>query len=380
MSHLLWIVAAAVTICIATASCSGEADQRDGARAQERVIEAHVLPSTSVTEHDVDFVLYGLSGHGAVPWRDESVLLLDYGDKRLVALDSIGGVLTTFSRAGGGPGELMFPQFLVPLVDGGVGVVDGHKQALVTFTRSGSSANQWALDSLLGVSASRLTAVVQIDDTTWIFSERVEMPDSRYERVIKRVGDRSVAIDSVIAAPVKPTMYPCNVVVQTGQPPVFWPTLRWDASPRAMAVAVLTPYQFTFITRDTTRIIELPVKPREATKAEALLQRIGGTVRVGTTQCTLSREDALDQQTMAAQVPVIRSLRIAPDGDVWVERATAPGERTRIDVFDSDGTNVARLDGIGFPLMFINDSTYVAVDSTSDGLLAMRRWRVRRGR
>lgn len=331
-------------------------------------------PTAFLTDAEVDFSLMGLDRGGAIPVSDHEIALLDYLGKRVTVADTTGRVLRSMGAPGGGPGELRFPQMVVAMHGDVIGVIDGQKGTVVTFSRTGEPGKEVPLDSLFQVPARRLGKVRQVGAAEWHFSEVVYRDGTRHERLWRRSGDTLVPVDSTMPAPIRPTVYPCNVIDEGGQPPVFSPTLRWDASSGAAAWVTGTAYAVV-LAGQARRVVEQSVAPRRATRAAALLQRLGGTVRVGGTGCRLSAEDALSQRSMAAVIPVVDDVRVSPSGVAWVLRNGAEGEPSRIDVFAPTGVLTGRVTEVAFPLFFLTDSTYVAADSTADGP-GLRLWHV----
>ncbi|MCC6318308.1 MAG: hypothetical protein IT361_11520 [Gemmatimonadaceae bacterium] len=321
-------------------------------------------------DEDVDFVLERLDVGGAVPLGSGEFALLDYRGKQIVVFDTSGAMVRRFGRGGGGPGELLFPQGLVRMLDDRIGVVDGRKLALVVFSYSGVPMGQLPLDTLVDVSPTRLLGLRHVGPGRWLVAERISVGSQTYERLSLREGRRSIGIDSTQAATVKPTVYPCNVIVESGEAPVFWPTLRWDAAPGFHARTTRVEYQVALQGADR-HVAGLPIQPREADRVAALRERLGGTVQVGTIGCRLSRESALEQRSMASRIPVVRSLRVSPQHQVWVQRDAPHGTARPIDVFDASGHKIATMADAPMPLFFLTDTTFVSMEIGADSGVAL---------
>lgn len=334
-------------------------------REPEAVVHHQASSRIVIRESDVDFRIEGVERGGAIPLSDSTFALLDYRGRQVVVMDTMGVIVRRIGRAGGGPGEILFAQHLVRLRNG-IGVVDGAKDALVTFSLDGREPEQHSLKELLGTSAVRLTGLVQLDDSSWFFSENARLGATQYERLVRRSGSASVVVDSSPPVRSRSLVFPCNVTVAAAGPPVYFPTLRWTSDNRGRSFTVVSDaYNIRY---SGTATISLPVLPRAASASEAKRLPLGSTVKTPSASCELTSEAALEQRGMAPTIPVIARVVASPDGWLWVLREAPPVRQGIVDRFDATGRHVDSSPAVPFPAFFLTDSTYVSAKFTDDGV------------
>ena len=328
-------------------------------------------------ESDIDFPLEGLDDGGIASLGKGRFALLDYRGKHVRVFDRTGAPVDTLGSAGGGPGEFLFPQRLVPLLDG-VGVLDGQKQAIVRFDAAGAVLPALPLDSIVGVAAPRITGLRQVAADAWAYSALEPAPGRWREGLYLRTSTGVRPLASTPTARAVPIRMPCNVILPE-EPPVFWPTVRWDA--RGAQVVAAHDASDTLWTRsaDAATAIVLGLPAREPTASDALVLAIGFEVHASGSSCRLTREQALEQRTMAPTLPSITRVLVSPSGETWVLPAAARGATRTVRVVSVDG-HVDSLPGAAMPVAFLDDTLYLASEEDADGLAALRRWRVRSAR
>lgn len=328
------------------------------------------------SEEDAPFLFEGIDeGLAVAAVSANSYAFLDYRGRRVVLLDTTGHVVRYLGRGGGAPGELRFPQSLVRIVNG-IGVIDGQKNALVTFDTGGRALGDLPLDTLLGVPAPRLTALRQLDNGDWAYSVIEHDAGRRAEALYLRHGRNSRLLARTEVAMTHPMMTPCGVELPS-EAPVFWPTMRWDAIGNEVAFASTLDYRIIVwraASGDST-VLSLPVPSPQAREADALELPIGVEVHAGGADCTLSRQDALRQRGMARVRPAIERIALGPSGELWVKLTTPSA--SGVTGYRHVGTNVDSLPSIAFPSAIGADGRFVALERNRDGEARLVRWQWR---
>lgn len=349
------------------------ADAPRAARAPELPVQQlGVLAS----EEDAPFLFEGIEeGLAVATVSANAFAFLDYRGRRVVLLDTTGHVVRYIGRGGGAPGELRFPQSLVRIRKG-IGVVDGQKNALVTFDTGGRALGDFPLDTLLGVPAPRLTGLRQLDNGDWAYSVVEHDAGRRSEALYLRRGRHARLLARTAVAATHPMMTPCRVELPS-EAPVFWPTMRWDAIRNDVAFASGEDYRIVVwrATSGDSTVFTLPVPPSQAREADALELPIGVEVHAGGADCTLSRQDALRQRGMARVRPAIARIALGPSG-VLCARLTVPSA-SGVAGYRHVGTSIDSLPSIAFPSAIAADGRFVAVERSRDGAARLVRWQWR---
>ncbi|MGH7128944.1 MAG: hypothetical protein ACREIV_10270 [Planctomycetaceae bacterium] len=72
----------------------------------------------------------------------------------------------------------------------------------------------------------------------------------------------------------------------------------------------------------------------------------------------------VDERGFARWVPAVRSIALAPGGELWVERQQPGVELGPIDTFDESGAYTGTLpEASPFPMLFLPDGRIVVVES-----------------
>lgn len=327
-------------------------------------------------EGGAEFAVDGaLAEQGAVAIDAGRLAILDYDQARIVELDTTGRIIRTFGRHGGGPGEIEEPRFLVR-TPAGLGVVDDQKYALVQFTLDGARAPELPLNSLVGVPTGILIGLAPLADGSWLFTVREKREGSWREALYRRAGGRTRELAATPTADLRPVQLPCGISL-SGEPPVFWPTLRWSARPMEATFAATAGDRITRwdAARDDSTVIASPSAPAKATSEAALALLPRTTVRLGNNGCELTPAEALRQRGMTPTRPVVERLLLSPAGELWVRsRGTDGAVFTRI----ISGASVDTLGGDPFPELFLSADRFVATGRDSAGDAALELWELHR--
>jgi len=343
---------------------AGAACQRDARRPPADPPDAPSAPlGILADEEEAPFAFEGIEdGLAVANLSSDSYAFLDYRGRRVVVLDTIGRVVRIVSREGGAPGELRFPQLLLRTVNG-LGVVDGQKNALVTFDTTGRHIGDLPLDTLIAVPAPRLTGMRQLANGAWVYSVIEQEKGERSEALYVRRGREVHLIARTPVATTHAMMTPCRVELPA-EPPVFWPTLRWDARDNEVAFVAVAGYRLVVwsgTTGDST-VHSLPTPKVVASEADALELPIGLEVHASGADCTLSRADALRQRGMASERPTVARVVVAPDGAVWARLAVPRDDG--ITGYRHRGTAVDSVRMAAFPVTFGKDGDFLAIEQS----------------
>lgn len=90
---------------------------------------------------------------------------------------------------------------------------------------------------------------------------------------------------------------------------------------------------------DDTRIVRRAIAPPAATPELTRLELGEGESWVigGGQECTVPPDEVIEKRGVAAHVPLIGALRLAPDGDLWVRRSDVGRDAAPIDIIDAAG-------------------------------------------
>jgi hypothetical protein len=152
----------------------------------------------------------------------------------------------------------------------------------------------------------------------------------------------------------------------SGMPPLFQPTLRWDATGGRTAIATDETYEVRVLEGGReVRILRRDIPPTPATK-ELALRQVGDAMQVrtegGVRRCL--PDDVVEQQGFAPVIPAISAIVVSPDGRLWVQRGGVRDEPKPIDIFSPDGEYEGTLPaGSPFPILFLPDGRIGAAET-----------------
>jgi len=284
-------------------------------------------------------------------------------DNRIHVFDADGVVQRSMGRRGGGPGETEFPSGLQLDGDGTVGVFDGGKGALLRWRPDGTVLAELRLNTARGqvwgaprLSRDTMHALLSADDST-----------STIHRLERWTSRDTVPIDSTVVPKPRMVRFAC---MGLALPPLFSPELEWTE--RNGLLAVTTQSRYVIDVRDGERLvrsIRRDIVPVAATPTDAnRLYPDGLKVRFGGGgECVTPSAEVGEKVGVAATIPVVRAIAIAPDASLWVERYTFAGETPSVDVFTADGTYVGTVTGRALPLGFLDgDRVLFAITNPDD--------------
>lgn len=340
------------------AACAGS----DGAPEVERTDSAGVVLVTSTGEDrplawafEPELVLGGEDFYRVSRWNvdadDRGVIhVLDREGKRVLRYRSDGTPLDPVGGAGGGPGEMEWPNVLDVAPDGRVSVSDFGRGRVITWAADGSLLEE-DTEADPGSTFQRL-----------VDGEVREVDEWGREKSVARLVYISSAGDTTTLAGLEWTGRPITLescgMSFSGMAPVFTPSLRWDASGARIAVVAGAAYDVRVSEAGTPTLrVRRRLAPPAATRELALVE-LGEGMRVGTEGGVRVCEsgDVVDQRGMADFTPLIEQVVVQPGGRLWVQRFVAGDDPGPIDIFEADGAYLGTLPaGTALPIGFLPD-------------------------
>ncbi len=294
---------------------------------------------------------------------------------RVHLFDATGTLLRTVGGRGGGPGEMEYPQGIAVERNGHLSAVDAAKSALVRWDAQGTPLPEQRLDLDYG----RVWGMVQPDgDDIYAAVDLIgeAMAVRRLERWAPTDTQR---IDSTVAPKPAMTRFRC---VGLALPPLFTGELTFAVGDDLVAVTQQSAYVVD-IHRNGARVrsVRRDVAPVNASAADAVkLYPEGLKVSFGGGgNCTTPATEVGEKLGVAPTLPLVRAMRFAPDGSLWVERYTFTGETPRTDVFDANGHYLGTVTGRSPPLGFLGpDTVLFQVTDEDDGTSVIGVFRITR--
>lgn len=273
------------------------------------------------------------------------IFLLDsWFGQRLQLIDTAGHLIRTLTRQGSGPGEVGQGVAISATGDGTVAIMDFSKTGLVRVRWNGEVLPILRLagyDLFGGARASADTVVVHTLET----SERTQPEHLRY---------RTATDTATLAAhtPERLGWLPFCRSGMEGLTPMLAPELLWTARGSVAAVSRTAEYRIDlFHAGRLTHTIRRDVAGRPGT-VEAVRRFFPEGKIIGGKNCVVPAEELAAKRGVARALQPIRRLAIDWTGRLWVERSTFPDETPRTDLFDSTGSYLGTLTGLGAPLGF----------------------------
>jgi hypothetical protein len=292
------------------------------------------------------------------------VYVLDFEANTIAVFDSTGQFVRTLGGTGGGPGELQFPNGIRAKDDGTVAVYDFAKDGLIRWGPDGS-----VLPTLRVKATSPLREVAFTGDglayswTSYAREDTVERSMLQVER-----GD-SVTSLATIERPRPELLEFRGCGIRMALPPLFSPDIVWTTNGRRIAWASGTQYEVAVLDSGGRRmLVRRDLPPRDATP-ELAQREVGDSLRVrgGTLRCAIAPDAVVEARGFAPVIPSIRSVSIARDGSLWVQRTTPRNDPPLIDVFSADGEYRGTLPaGSPVPLAFFPNGDIGAAKKSAD--------------
>ncbi len=292
------------------------------------------------------------------------VYVLDFEANTIAVFDSTGQFVRTLGGTGGGPGELQFPNGIRTKDDGTVAVYDFARDGLIRWGADGS-----VLPTLRVKATSPLREVAFAGDglayswTSYAREDTIERSMLQVER-----GD-SVTSLATIERPRPELLEFKGCGIRMALPPLFSPDIVWTTNGNRIAWTSGTQYEVAILDDGGRRmLVRRDLPPREAT-LELAQREVGDSMRIrgGTLRCVIAPDAIVEARGFASVIPSIRSVSIARDGSLWVQRTTPRNDPPLVDVFSPDGEYRGTLPaGSPVPIAFFPNGDIAAAKKSTD--------------
>jgi len=352
-------------------------------------VQAQQAPETRLTKPDARFPHELSSITGFLELPDGRVLVSDGIDETVLRIDLRTMKADTLSRTGSGPGEYKGPDLLYGLPAGGFLLVDLGNARLSFF----DAAFKYKESSPIarGNPATGLTMAIPdgVDSQGRIyFRSMMRNPDgSRADSGAVIRWDRSTekmdTVGKIKLGEVKVQSSGGSNSRSVSMSPIpYSPEDAWAVAPDGrLAIARAADYHLEWRPAGGAATVRgpavswKPVPVRDAEKREyAAEMRNGISVSVSMENGKMSTrmgrggraaDDRIPDLEWPASKPAFRAVRVAPDGNAWVERSVPANAPREYDVFGPDGKVRGkvilpagrRLVGFGKGVVYLRETT-----------------------
>jgi hypothetical protein len=286
------------------------------------------------------------------------ILLLDRAGRRVYIIEN-GNVQDSLFREGPGPGELLRPVSLTLDGDGNPAVFDRGKGVLER--RSLASGD---ILPTMRVGAGVVGGCVQVVSDRIAYKRLDATPTggARYALYTNRADEKPQLLANGPSFNTVQVDYPsCNRSLTAV--PHFTHLVPWSSNRSGILAVVPGPeYRIEiFVGTRRQRVVSRELQAMEVTRSLALAKLEDYSIG----DCPVPPSEALSGRGHADVIPAIRSLMLAPNGELWVEREPSADDRQRVDVFTPGGTYVGTLVDFPFPSAILGP-TQILVVSVDD--------------
>jgi len=286
------------------------------------------------------------------------IYVLDTDGHRLLVFDDEGRHLRTLGREGEGPGEIAWPIRLDVRPDGTALIEDIGRGRLHGFGPEGVPLET---DEQPMPNTRRVWGGEGHYSATSTIEENVEL-----HRFLRVVGADTTELERLTAPATGVIELESCGMALSGMSPLYSPNIVWDAwRDHAVARAGAT-YQVDVFDGSTRvaryrRAVE-PVKADRDLAQRELGEGMRMMTPAGVRECAW--DEVVEKRGYAEFVPAIRSLKVAPDGRIWVSRGGPRPEPTPTDILAADGTYLGTLPADApFPVGFLPDGRVLAIET-----------------
>lgn len=306
----------------------------------------------------------------------DRIYILDDEASSIAVFDDAGAPLATYGRRGGGPGEIGTGADLSVEPDGSIAVYDYARSAYVRFDTAGRPL---PIRQLPRDTAWSPDAVARALPNGFVFQTRRLKTDSLTRGLqLVTTNDTTMLLTQTIKVTMDASFGSCPVRLR-GIPPYFATEFAFDVSSPGLAVMRSHQWRVEWYREGRLADVWTRALPERPASLEVLAREAGEglTIRFNDQSCTTPLAEAADSRGMAATIPALRRIVVAPDGSLWAERWEPVEDTQRVDIIDGSGRYRGTLSGRGAPLGFLRGGRvlYAETDSRTD-VQSLVVWRV----
>jgi hypothetical protein len=289
--------------------------------------------------------------------------ILDAGNFRVLKFDGEGGLVSTFGREGGGPGEFQFPALLAVSPGGEIFVHDYGKAGLVRFAPDGEPLNPSPWGEPVAVSAMHAAP-----SGLMVAHRKYGGADAQDTvRVSVMTASDTTTIAYYVAPRNEQIMLESCGVGLAGLPRLLFPEMLVGGYGDRMAVSRIPEYVVDVFEGMTHVASFRRAIPNETATHERAIAELGEGMRIGVGGGDQVRvcdsEEVVEKRGYAPVVPQIAGVAVAPDGTIWVQRKGVGNEEAPIDIIDPSGAYTGTLPaGTPFPDAFLPNGNLLSVE------------------
>ncbi len=362
-ARLVLVVAAALT-----ASCTGERSSAD------RVLPWRVDLRWTVGGADNSQIsLSRVEAFQVASDGVDAIYVLDRLSHRVFVLDSNGLVRDTLGRQGAGPGELAAPWAVAVDRQGTVAVLDLGNRRVVRWSARGELLEALPIRDF--VESPKFA--IQGGDVAFVLADHSRDGPGEYQLVL--TGANGTRVRARLA---RPPLHlgdlPTCDATSISLTPIFMPAIHWDAAGDRLAVNAGADYAVELyrsgVLSSTARRAIGPARADQASaETEATDWRFN--------DCLVPPAEVVRASGYRDVIPVVQSLALSPDGDLWVLRRTLRRDAPAVDLFDTAGSYRGTLTTGGlFPSAFLGADRIVTVEKDSNDVPSVSLYRIDRSR
>lgn len=332
----------------------------------ERVFGDSIVEVLRITPADSGVGAFGGLSHSNVATNGvDRIYVLSADDAQVVSFDDQGTPLARWGRRGSGPGEFEFGTGLHVTDSGAVELYNFVSASFVRYAADGTVLPQRRMprDS---AGAPMEVARVLGDDVVYM-RRRQEGDTVTREFVHATTSDTSVIAALRIGVTQNVAFKSCPIQLR-GMEPYFAPTMTLATARDLWAVQRGPSWRIEFfdgprLSRVWTR--EVSARPASVEMLERELQN-GFQIRFNGNTCRVPNDEIAELIGIAAELPALRRIAIAPNGTVWAERFEPLADTQRVDVVAPDGRLLGTVAGRGAPLGFLSGGRVVFYETDED--------------
>lgn len=295
----------------------------------------------------------------------DRIYVLSRDDAQVVSFDDSGTALARWGRRGSGPGEFEFGTGLHVTDSGAVELYNFMTSAFVRYAADGSVLPQRRMPRDSGGAPMEVARVMGEEV---VYMRRRQEADTVTRELVHATPRDTTVIAALRVGVTENVAFESCPIQLRGIEPYFAPTMTLGTVGDQWAVQRGPDWRIEFfdgprLTRVWTR--DVPVRPASVELLERELVN-GFQIRFNGTTCKVPNDEIAKFIGIAAALPALRRIAIAPDGTVWAERFEPLADTQRVDVVAPNGRFLGTVTGRGAPLGFLSGGRAVFHETDED--------------